>query len=267
MSHKPFRTHRPLYARPTPQAPEPKIKWKLLPILWLALKRIAMSLGFLVLLNIILAIIIMPALFANKDAAPTLPDEMVLFLKFEDGFLETPAPITFADPFAADHPTIRNIIDGIDRAAVDSRVKGIVARMYDGNFALTQVTEIRAALKRFRATGKFAHIYSTSYGEGGSGLSRYYLASAFDEIWMQPLGVVSITGAGAEIPFFRETLDKIGVQPQFFQRKEYKNAYESVTDKQMSAQNREKTGEIIADIRATMLETIPAERGMTPAKI
>ncbi len=263
MPHRKFRQHRPLYTNTLPPAvSEPKMKWKILPIFWLGIKRTATVLGFMVLLNLVLALIILPAFLPQQASSPSLPEEMVLFLKFEGGVRELPAPVSLTDPFAERQATVKDIVEGLDRAAADSRVKGIVARMYNGSFALSHVTEIRAALKRFRDTGKFAHIYSSSYGDGGGGLGRYYLASAFDEIWMQPLGVVSITGVGVEVPFFRETLDKIGVEPQFFKRKDYKTAYESLTDKSISPENKETMQKIVWDIRNEMLTKIPEDRGM-----
>ncbi len=239
------------------------MKWKILPIIWSGLKRTAMVLGFMLLINIVVALMILPVFLPQQSAVPSLPDEMVLFMTFEDGLNEMPAPVSFADPFAAEQPTVKDIIEGLDRAAADDRVKGIIARMYSGSFGLSQVTEIRAALKRFRDTGKFAHIYSSSYGEGGGGLSRYYLASAFEEIWMQPLGVVSVTGVGVEVPFFRDVLDKVGVDPQFFKRKDYKTAYESLTDNSISAENKETMQKIVWDIRNEMLMKIPEDRGMS----
>ena len=239
------------------------MKWRLLPILWLALKRAATVLGFLIIISFVVALVILPAFLPKEVAAPTLPDEMVLFLKFEDGINEVPPPADFSDPFAPVPPTVSEIVEALDTAREDERVKGLIARMYPGNFALSHVTEIRAALKRFREAGKFAHIYSSSYGDGG-GLGRYYLASAFDEIWMQPLGVVSINGLSAELPYFRETLDKIGVQPQFFKRQDYKTAFESVTDKEISAENKETMQRLVRDIRNEILARVPEDRGMSP---
>ncbi len=266
MAKRDFRYHRPLYSRPHAPKSVQKVKWRILPIIWLAIKRTSTAIGFLVLINIILAIFVYPALFSSQTAAPALPDEMVLYMKFEGGFLETPATASLSDPFAGSALTVRDITSSLDRAANDTRVQGIIARMNDGNFNITQVAEIRIALKKFRQSGKFAHIYSSSYGDGAGGMSRYYLASAFDEIWMQPLGIVSITGLGAEVPFFRETMDKIGVAPQFFKRKDYKTAYESMTDKQMSAPNREMMTRMVNDIKTEILSTIPEERGMSVAQ-
>ena len=236
------------------------MKWRILPIFWQALKRVAMGLGFIVLLNFFIALFILPMLFTKPDATPSLPSEFVLFMEFKDELREMPSVPSFSDPFAANKPTVREMVNALDHAAADDRVQGIVARMYDGSFSMAHVAELRAALKRFRDTGKFAHIYSASYGEGGGGLGRYYLASAFDEIWMQPMGVVSIAGVQADVPFFRETLDKIGVKPEFFKRKEYKTAYESITDRQMSANNRKMLNDIVNSIKNEILATVPEER-------
>jgi protease-4 len=189
----------------------------------------------------------------------------VLFLDLENDFPELPEFAGFQDPFATPGPTLKEAVDAIDNAAGDKRVHGMVARMGSGSFDLTHSYELRGAIKRFRAAGKFAYIYSPSYGEGGGGLGRYYLASAFDEIWMQPLGVVSITGVNAEIPFAREVLDKIGLTPQFFQRKEYKSAMETFTNKEISAANKEETTAIVNDIRAEILREVPLERKMSAA--
>ena len=83
---------------------------------------------------------------------------------------------------------------------------------------------------------------------------------------MQPLGIVSIPGVAAEMPFFRGTLDKIGVEPQFFQRKEYKTAYENLTAKKMSPQNRETLEHIVGDLRAVLTRDIAADLQISPVK-
>lgn len=186
-----------------------------------------------------------------QPVIPEVPDEMVLYLDFEEGLSDLPEKANFARPFEPPSLSVREIVDAIDAAGGDARVKGIFARMESGHFSLAHVHEIRGALKRFRETGKFAHIYSSNYG-AMSGMGRYYLASVFDEIWMQPLGIVTIAGLNAEMPFARAALDKIGVRPQFFKRKDFKTAYESLTNAEMSPENRQMTEQLIADISASV---------------
>ena len=255
-----WRYNRPLFSSPQ-QAKRKRRKWVILPIMWMALKRTCMALGAAVLLSLTFTLIV--TYQAVSEKAQPLPDQMVLYLEFEGGLSELPAPPNFSDPFAGYKPTLRELVAVIDKAALDERVEGIYARLKPGAYSYAQVQELRDALMRFRAFGKFAYIYAQSYGDINGGMSGYYLASAFEEIWMQPMGVVSITGLNFQAPYLRQVLDTIGVEPQFFQRKEYKTAYEALTNKEMSPQNREMMESLLSDIRAELKADIPTERGFS----
>lgn len=258
--------HRPLFAQSLPkEVAKPKIEWKILPVLWGALKRTAMVLGFFVLLQVFVVLfIVLPAAVANKG--PDFPDEMVLYLELDGGFDEVYVAQGFADAFDEPPLSLREAIDVLHEAAGDERVKGLVARMKPGPIGLVQAHELGQALSAFKASGKFARIYSSSYGEAGGGLGSYTLVSQFDEIWMQPMGIVTIMGLHAEMPFMRKTLDKVGVTPNFFQRKEYKTAYENLTNSKMSKENRETITRLIGDIRDDILTVVPARVGMDRAQ-
>lgn len=262
MHKRPWRRHRPLFAAPLPrEAAKPKVKWRILPILWLALKRTCMVLGAVVLFSAVIGVL--TTLTVVSPAAPSLPDEMVLYIDFDEGFREVPREVSFTEPFVLGEPTMREFIAALDRAGDDPRVKGILARMSGSGFALSHIQEVRAALKRFQENGKFAYIYSPSFA--ASGLGGYYLASGFDELWMQPMGAVSVAGINAEMPFFRAALDKIGVQPQFFQRKEYKTVYESLTNTEISPENKEMLERLLGDISEEITNDIAADRGLNPS--
>ena len=77
--------------------------------------------------------------------------------------------------------------------------------------ARRRLQELRDAIAAFRAKGKFALAFADSFGEFGPGTRAYYLGSAFDEIWLQPLGEVGLIGLRVETPFFRGALDKLGI--------------------------------------------------------
>ena len=222
-----------------------------------------MLLGFMIMVSAVLGAITTYRLMQN-GAAPvaSLPDEMVLFLNLDEGVSELPSRPSFSDPFPAGNLTVHQIITALDKAAFDERVKGVYTRLEGGQYALSHIQELRAAIKRFRASGKFAYVYSPSYGGECGGFGGYYLASSFEQIWMQPMGVISIPGLNVEMPFFRDVLDKVGVQPQFFQRKEYKSAYESLTNTEMSEANREATRALIKDLSTVMARDIAGDRDM-----
>ena len=254
---------RPLYSAPVPKKiTEPKVRWRLLPILWMALKRTCMLLGAFVFLSFILFSCALSS--AVKDVNTDLPDKMVLFIELDGMLGDVPQDVSLTDPFSQSAQTVKTFIDALEKASNDSRVAGIYAKMSSGGYALAHMEELRTAIKDFRQSGKFAYIYASSY-QGG--LGAYYMATAFDEIWMQPMGIVMATGLNAEIPFFRSVLDKIGVEPNMFKRKEYKSAYDSVTNNQISDAHREEMQVLIGDMKDVLVSDIAADRNITVASL
>ncbi len=228
--------------------------------LWTALRRICMALGAVVLVLSIVGFV--SALRMGRGTAPAVPDLAILTLDFNAGIPEKEQEATFADPFAFRRLSLLQTVEALDRAATDPRIKGLISNMKNPGLGLADVQELRAALRRFRASGKFAYVYGTDYGEPGRGLGTYYLACAFEKIWMQPLGTLSIAGIGLETPYLKGLLDKIGVEAEFFQKKEYKTAFESLTRTEMSPENREMMSRMVENLGAQMLSDIAADRGI-----
>jgi len=219
------------------------------------------ALGAAVLLSGFFAFFYSSAILNNVGTPVVLPDEMVLFLPLKDTLVEhedSAGGYGFSDKAL----TVRDVTTALDRAAGDPRVRGFVVKLAGGDLDLTHVEELRPAIERFRASGKFAYIYAASY----ESLSQYYLASAFDQIWLQPMGIVSVTGLQVEIPYARPVLDKIGVEPQVFARKEYKNLFESFTDSEMSPESREMMAALIGSIGKSVIDDVTVSRNMKPGE-
>lgn len=215
---------------------------------------------------IVLSVLVFASLGGGQGAQP-LPDEMVVVLKLDKGLAEKQSAPTFMDPFPYLEPTLHEVIHKIDRAAADERVKGFVLSLKSGDITITQVQELRAAIERFRSTGKFTKFYTTSFADYGQGLSLYYLAGAFDEIWMQPVGMLAITGLSLEMPYARGALDKLGIRPEFFQREEYKSAMENFTAASMSPAARENYTSILNDYADQMTGAIAKDRSLSRAVV
>jgi len=207
------------------QTEKPK-RWKPLSILWAAVKKTCMAIGAMFLLSAIISTCTIATIGAG--AKPPLPDDMVLVFPLEQNITEVQTRPSLLDPFPFMQPTLSSIITSLDRAKDDTRVRGIIFSMKGGSIGMTHAQELRTAILRFRESGKFAKIYAPSYASGMGGLTQYYLASAFDEIWMQPVGMLSIAGLSLEQPFAKEAMDKLGVSAQFLQREEFKSAMENL---------------------------------------
>lgn len=163
--------------------------------------------------------------------------------------------------------SLYELITTLDRASKDSKIKGLVMNIKLPGMGLAQVQEFRDAVLRFKVAGKSTLIYSDTYGEMNSALIGYYLASAFDEIWMQPIGMVNISGLAFEQPYAREALDKIGVSPEFGGLKEYKSFIEMYTNTGPSEPAKEASQAMLDSITSQIVEALAKSRKMTPDQV
>ena len=155
---------------------------------------------------------------------------------------------------------MRDLVTGLEAAAGDDRVKGLVAHVGSGPLNMAYAQEIRDAVKAFRAKGKFAVAFAETFGEVGDGNTHYYLATAFDEIWLQPSGDVNLVGFSLEQPFMVDTLNFIGVTAQIDQREEYKGLADPFTKSSMPAPIRENLQRLVSSWLGQVAQGI-AERG------
>ena len=168
-----------------------------------------------------------------------VPSKTILEANFESPLLEDIPDTPQAKLMLADRHSLRDVVDAIDRGANDDRVAGLVAKIGEGHMGVAQVQEIREAVERFRAHKKFAVAFSETFGEFGPGNSSYYLATAFDQVYLQPSGDVGLTGIMIESPFVKGTLSKLGMKFHGDHRYEYKNALNALTESKYTAPHKE----------------------------
>ena len=251
---------------PAPKFPEKKtfsllsLPRKILGFFWRLFKRLSLMIGAIFLVFFIIAL--WGGVSSHKSGVSTMPANMILSFNLDGALLEKNGMSEILSRLQLeDVPvTLDDIVNSLDAAAKDNRVKALVVNARSGGYDLTQLQSLRAAVVRFKASGKKTVIYSESYGDSGYGLGLYYLASAFDEIWMQPVGVISIGGMNIQSPFFKDVMDDYGVQAQMFQRKEYKNAMEHLTSNKMSSASREVMQSLITDMATQLIDPIKQSR-------
>ena len=110
----------------------------------------------------------------------------------------------------------------IRKAKMDRRIQCIVMRLGYLGCDWGKIDEIREAILDFRKSGKKAYAY---IDEAPDFDKEYYLATACDRVILHPLGWLGINGIGGHVPFFKKTLDKLGIEAQFEHVEEYKTAY------------------------------------------
>ncbi|HEY5207885.1 MAG TPA: signal peptide peptidase SppA [Stellaceae bacterium] len=220
--------------------------------------------GFLVLLLVVIGIVV--GLWV-APRGPRIGDDTVLTIDLTQPLTDGPPPASFERVLLGGRPTLRDTIEAIGIAGKDSRVKGLVARLGGGGFQLAQVQELRDAITGFRANGKFAYGYADSFGELGGGTGIYYLATAFEQLWLQPYSSIGLVGLRAEQPFIRGTLDKLGVTARFDHREEYKTAMNLLTEKQMTPSHREETEGLLKSMFGQIVRGIAEARHLTEGQV
>jgi protease-4 len=168
-----------------------------------------------------------------------VPSKTILEANFEQEFLEDVPATPAAQLLLNRKQTLRDVIDAIDRGASDDRVVGMIAKIGAAPMGMAQTQEIRDAVQGFRAHKKFAVAYSETFGEFGPGNGSYYLATAFDQIYLQPSGDVGLTGIIMESPFLKGALAKLGMTFHGDHRYEYKNALNFYTETKYTGPHKE----------------------------
>lgn len=196
-----------------------------------------------------------------------LPERIVLELDLRGELPEVPDGAALRR-FSIEHePTVAETVLALHRAAADPRVRGLVAVVDETSHGFAVVQELRDAVKRLRDAGKLSLAWADSFGELTSGNEGYYLASAFDEIHLQPVGMVGVSGLSIEMPYVRPLLERLGVELSIGQRAEYKNALEPFTREGPTPASAEMMGALLEGLHGQMLSGIASARGIDPQEL
>src|SRR5208337_1368103 len=209
-------------------------------------------------------VIVMVAVIGSKGRVPS---KTILEANFEQAFMENVPDTPTAQLMLTERQqTLRDVVDAIDRGASDDRVVGLIAKIGAASMSMAQIQEIRDAVQRFREHKKFAVAYSETFGEFGPGNGAYYLATAFDHIYLQPSGDVGLTGIIMESPFIKGTLSKLGVTFHGDHRYEYKNALNFFTETKYTGPHKEAMTAIMTSWFSQMKDGICQARQIAPDK-
>lgn len=184
--------------------------------------------------------------------------------------LDLTRPLIDAPPGALaprGRPPLRQVIEALDRAGDDPRVAGLVAWIRNPAPGLATVQELRDAVAGFRSKGKLAIAYAETFGEFAGDSGAYYLATAFDEIWLQPSGDVGLVGIAMEVNFLRGALDKLGILPQMDHRHEYKSAKDVLTETGFTPAHREASERIVTSLFSQLVDGIAEGRQLEAQQV
>jgi protease-4 len=200
----------------------------------------------------------------RRRAAP-----LVLELDLTEPLVEATPRDPLGALIARRRTSVRAVVEGLRRAGDDARVVALVAKLggSGSRLSMARAQEVRDAVRDFRTHGKPAVAWAETFGELARGTVPYYVATGFDEIWLQPSGDVCVTGVAAQVPFLREALDKARITPQIAQRHEYKNAANAFTERAFTPAHREATEHLVASVMRQLVDGIAQGRGLDAAQV
>lgn len=203
------------------------------------------------------------AVASLKSRPATVSDGSTLFLKLSGEIPEKPAVEIPIPMLQDDAPlTVENLWSLLKGAAADSRIKAIVFEPQGVTPGWAKMQEIHADLEAFRKSGKPIYAYLKS-----PGTREYYLATAATKIYMSPVDTLNVKGIGLELMYFKNTLDKLGVQVDVQHAGKYKDYGDMYTKTSMSAETKEVMNSVIDDVFGDLVATIARGRGKDAAAV
>jgi len=203
---------------------------------------------------------IIASIASSAEKTPEVKANSVLKLTFDEAIPELTNNVQI-NSFELEPDKVLGldaILKTLKKAQKDERIKGIYLELDQVSMGFATSHQLHNALMDFRKQGKFIVGYSKYLSQGA-----YYLASTAQPLLLNPSGLVDLRGLSTEIPFFKNLLDKAGVQLQVYYAGQFKSATEPYRLTKMSAQNRLQLRSILAEIYDQIIDDLAVARGLS----
>jgi protease-4 len=192
--------------------------------------------------------------------------QLILELDLTEGIAEEPPSDVLSAVLTMRRPRLADVLDGLRRARADDKVHSLVVKIGGRRIGLARVQELHAAITEFRRSGKTTVAWGETFGEFSPGNAAYYLATAFDRIWLQPSGDVGLTGLSLEQWFYRGALDKLGLEYEVGKRYEYKSAADGLTEEGFTGPAREALEQLASSLTGQLTAAVAERLAVPPAQ-
>lgn len=220
------------------------------------------------LIGFLLLIMVIGAIVASTEKTVIVEDQSMLSIKLDNLIVDRAPNDPFADLnipgfWATRKVGLDNILSSIEKAKDDDRIRCIYLDLSITNGGIAAVEEIRNALLAFRdSSDKPVYAYGDIMDQ-----KAYYLATAADKIVLNPQGTIDFRGLGGEYTFFKNALEKLGVEMQIVRHGKFKAAVEPYMLEKMSDENREQTMTYLTSLWNQMLKGISEQRDIPVEKL
>jgi len=221
------------------------------------------------LLGIFISFGIIGAIAGSADKATTLKPNSIFQIDLEGNLVDRSQedPLSGAFAHVLGKPSentigLDDVLANIEKAKKDDNIVGIYLKGGSLSGGVASIKEIRNALIDFKKSGKFIVAYADNYSQ-----RMYYLVSVADKILINPQGMLELKGLSAQTMFFKNTLDKLGIEMQVVKVGTFKSAVEPYVNTKMSDANRLQVNVFMSSIWNNILKEISASRKIPVAKL
>lgn len=208
----------------------------------------------------ILGLITVVGMVASSDSETIVRDNSVFVLDLKGNLSERVQENPFQQIMGDGNGSygLNDILSSIKKAKENDKIKGIYIQPSYLATSFASLEEIRNALQDFKESGKFIVAYADQYTQG-----MYYLASVADKVIINPQGNISWHGLASQPVFFKDLLDKLGIDVQVFKVGTYKSAVEPFIATEMSPANREQVTVFLNSIWNQLLDDVSVSRNIS----
>ena len=209
-------------------------------------------------------IIIIGAIAGNGEDTVSVKKNSVIELDLSKVSLDYAGKTNYKDfnYFEAQHDGVTDILNAIEAAKTDDKIKGISILNNQSQLGLAQSKSVRDKLEEFKKSGKFVYAYANYFTQ-----SEYYLNSVANQIYLNPVGEVDFKGLSSEILYMKELQEKSGVKMEVIRHGKYKSAVEPFLAQEMSLENREQMTVLLNSVWSTIVSDISKSRKLTVAQL
>ena len=209
-------------------------------------------------------IIIIGAIAGSGDDTVSVKKNSVIELDLSKVSLDYAGKTNYKDfnYFEAHHDGVTDILNAIEAAKTDDKIKGISILNNQSQLGLAQSKAVRDKLEEFKKSGKFVYAYANYYTQG-----EYYLNSVADQVYLNPMGEVDFKGLSSEIIYMKDLQEKSGVKMEVIRHGKYKSAVEPFLAQEMSSENREQMTVLLNSVWNTIVADISKSRKLSVAQL
>lgn len=213
----------------------------------------------------LISIVTIIGMLSGSDTETVVRKKSVMMLdlngQLQERAIENPLELFFGNNSYSTYG-LDDILSSIKKAKEHDNIEGIYIQANHLSTSFASLQEIRDALMDFRSSGKFIIAYGDFYTQG-----LYYLSTIADKILLNPKGQIEWRGLASTPIFYKELLDKLGIEMQVFKVGTYKSAVEPFINTEMSEANREQVNEYINSIWNEMVKGVSESRHITPESL